>query len=58
LLFVWERVRDILPQVRENFKDPVAYRNLETVAQSFITWMKAQSPESYTAFSNRVRGIA
>ena len=56
LLFVWERVRDILPQVRENFKDPQAYRNLETVAQSFIAWMKAQAPESYPAFSNRVRG--
>ena len=58
LLFVWERLQDILPQVRENFKDPVAYRNLETVAQSFVTWMKAQSPEAYTAFSNRVRGVA
>ena len=57
LLFVWERVRDILPQVRENFKDPQAYRNLETVAQSFIAWMKAQAPESYPAFSNRVRGV-
>ena len=58
LLFVWERVRDILSQVRENFKDPLAYRNLETVAQSFIAWMKTQAPESYPAFSNRVRGVA
>jgi hypothetical protein len=58
LLFVWERVRDVLPQVRENFKDPLAYRNLETVAQSFISWMKTQAPDAYTAFSNRVRGVA
>ena len=58
LVFVWERVRDILPQVRETFKDPLAYRNLETVAQSFIAWIKTQAPESYPAFSNRVRGTA
>jgi hypothetical protein len=58
LLFVWERLRDVLPQIRESFKDPAAYRNLETVAQSFIVWMKAQSPECYSAFSNRVRGVA
>src|SRR5262245_13048780 len=58
LLFVWERLRDVLPHIRETFKDPVAYRNLETVAQSFIAWMKAQSAESYSALSNRVRGVA
>lgn len=58
LLLVWERLRDVLPQLRETNKDPVAYRNLEGVAQSFIAWMKAQSPDSYTAFSNRIRGTA
>ncbi|MBM3803310.1 MAG: hypothetical protein FJW26_13495 [Acidimicrobiia bacterium] len=58
LLLVWERLRDVLPQLPETNKDPVAYRNLEVVAQSFIAWMKAQSPDSYTAFSNRIRGTA
>src|SRR5215510_2762950 len=58
LLFVWERLRDVVPHIRESFKDPAAYRNLETVAQSFIGWLKAQSAESYSAFSNRVRGVA
>jgi len=58
LLFVWERLRDVLPQIRESIKDPAAYRNFEIVAQSFIAWMKAQSPDAYNALSNRVRGVA
>jgi len=56
LLFVWERIRDLVPQLRERLADPSAYRNLETVANSFIQWMKSQSPETYPAFLNRVRG--
>lgn len=58
LLFVWERIRDLIPQVRETYLDPTASRNMETVAQSYIAWLKSQSPDAYTAFSNRVRGIA
>ena len=58
LLFVWEKVRELLPQVRETYADPTVSRNMETVAQSYIAWLKSQSPEAYTAFSNRVRGVA
>ena len=58
LLFVWERIRDLIPQVRETYLDPTASRNMETVAQSYIAWLKSQSPDAYPAFSNRVRGIA
>lgn len=56
LLFVWERIRDLVPERRERFQDPTAYRNLEIVAQAFIQWMKNQGPEVYAAFSKRVRG--
>ena len=58
LLFAWERVRDLVPQAREANKDPLLYSNLETVAQSFISWMNSKAPESYVAFSNRVRGVS
>jgi hypothetical protein len=56
LLFVWERLSSVLPQVRELANDPALYRNLEKVALSFIEWMKTNSAESYPAFSARVRG--
>jgi hypothetical protein len=57
LLFAWEKIRDLVPQVREAFKSPHIYKNLETVANSYITWMSAQAPEAYAAFSARVRSL-
>ena len=55
LLFVWERLRDVLPLYRERAKDPASFENLETVATSFIAWWNAKSPGAYEAFSRRVR---
>ena len=56
ILFVWERVRDLIPLVREAEKDPTAYSNLEKVSVAFISWMNSRAPEAYGAFSARVRG--
>ncbi len=56
LLFVWERVRDIVPQMREKRKNPSFVKNLETVAETFIQWMNKRAPESYGTFSKMVRG--
>jgi hypothetical protein len=36
LLLVWERIRDIVPAVRESFQNPNLARNLETVANTMI----------------------
>jgi hypothetical protein len=56
MLFVWERIRDILPRMREARKNPFWMKNVETVADSFIQWMKKRAPEGYDAFSAMVRG--
>lgn len=56
LLFVWERIGALLPQMRETYKDPNFAKNLETVAGDYINWMNRRSPEAYVAFSARVRG--
>lgn len=56
MLFVWERIRDLVPEVRQAYKSPHMLKNMETVANAFIQWMKKQSPETYPAFSARVRG--
>ena len=55
LLFVWEKVRDIVPQVRAAHKDDFILKNLETVANSFIKWMEGQAPEAYNAYKDRLR---
>jgi L-rhamnose mutarotase len=54
LLFVWERIRDIVPALREAFKNPKLAKNLETVANAMIEEEKRQG--SYEAFSAMVRG--
>jgi hypothetical protein len=56
LLFVWERVRDILPRVREVNKHPRELKNLEEAAAAYISWWNHTSPGAYDAFCKRVRG--
>ncbi|HUS05906.1 MAG TPA: hypothetical protein VMZ52_06415 [Bryobacteraceae bacterium] len=53
LLFCWERIRDVVPGLREMFKNPNFLKNLEAVAAKFIQKM---GPETYQGFSARVRG--
>jgi hypothetical protein len=56
LLLVWERMRDILPALREKNSDAFAYSNLETVAQAYVVYLDRRSPGTYAAFSTRQRG--
>jgi hypothetical protein len=56
LLFVWERIRDIVPGIRETTGDGLAAAGIEAVARDFIVWWETRSPGSYAAFSKRVRG--
>ena len=57
MLFVWERFKHLLPETRNRYKNPTLYRNLETVANSYIQWMNRNAPEAYEALSARVRGM-
>ena len=56
LLFCWERVRDVLPELREQNKNPSMLKNLEAVAQMYIEHMQRIGPDTYSSFSARVRG--
>ena len=59
LLFVWERIRPIVPGFRELMKNPHAWQNLETVANAYIKHMEAKSPGAHAAFQQMVRqGVA
>jgi hypothetical protein len=57
LLFVYERIRQLLPQAREASKNPMALQNLETVAQGHLRWLEKGAPEFYPIFSERVRNL-
>ena len=56
LLFVWERIRDIVPAAREAFMLPRELTNLEEAATAYISWWNHTAPGAYDAFSKRVRG--
>ena len=57
LLLVWERVRDILPEMRQANKNPGSWKNLELVATKFIQHLNTTDPVTYPAFSARIRGM-
>ena len=56
MLFVWERVRDIMPTLRDTYKHPRELKNLEDAATAYIAWWNAHAPGAYDAFTKRVRG--
>jgi L-rhamnose mutarotase len=55
LLFCWERIRDVVPTVREMNKNPYQFKNLEAISKEFIAYLETAGPEAYPAFSKRVR---
>jgi hypothetical protein len=55
-LFVWERVRDVVPELRKAFGNPIELKHLELISEAYIQWWRAQAPAAYEAFSKRVRG--
>ena len=56
LLLVWERARELTLKLRVARKNPMLWKNLETVANAFIAQMNKQGPETYAAFAARVKG--
>ena len=54
ILFCYERLRAILPAMRERNKDPRYFRNLETVAEDYIAWYEEQAPGAHEAFAARI----
>jgi hypothetical protein len=55
LLLVWERMRDVLPVVREQYHDPHLWGHLEKVGNEYAAAFRARSQEAYDAFLKRVK---
>ncbi len=45
LLFIWEKVRRIAPELREVNKNPLFWAHLEQVANDFVSFLSPQAPE-------------
>jgi hypothetical protein len=51
MLLFWLRMKPIINEVRTAYKDPNAWKNLETVAEMYARYM---GPEVFEAFAARV----
>ena len=56
LLFVYERMRTLIPEFRTSRSNPFLYGELDKAANEMIEWLNSQSPDTYPAFSKMVRG--
>jgi hypothetical protein len=43
---IWEKVRHLVPGLREARKNPLAWKNLETLARKYEQWMATRAPEA------------
>ncbi len=41
---VWQKVKGVTPALREKFKDPHLWENLQTLAEKYEKWVTARSP--------------
>jgi hypothetical protein len=55
VVFVWEKLRMALPEIREVGKNPTQYRHLEEVAAEFIEYMNENAPGWYDTMSANLR---
>lgn len=54
LLLVWERLRDVLPEIRARYQDPLYLTHLETVGNEFAEYFAGRSGDGYAAFVKRI----
>jgi hypothetical protein len=52
----WDKVRNFAPTLRENFKNPYLWKNLETLAEKYEQWMSKRAPEALDSQRKRLRG--
>ncbi len=55
---VWQKTKTLAPGMRERFKNPDLWRNLEGLAQNYEKWQETRAPGAIEAFRERLRMAA
>ena len=55
--FVWEKIKALVPPLRESFKNPEAWKNLERLAASYEKYMAKAAPEAIDAMRKRLIAV-
>jgi len=58
LLFTWEKIKDVVPELRKTFNNPKYLANMEAVAKAAIDMMNRGNPKAYETFSARVKAMS
>lgn len=58
MLGVWERLRGLVPGMREFTKNPHMFRNLEIVGEAYVKWFASHGPEAYPTFQTMMKTLA
>ena len=51
----WEKVRQLAPAFRDSRKNPLVWKNLETLAHKFEQWMATRAPEALEVHRKRLK---
>ena len=57
LLFLWVRLQDLLPRLRELYQNPTSLKNVEQLAGAFVDWWESRAPGAYASFAARINQI-
>jgi hypothetical protein len=55
---IWDKVRNVAPTLREKNKNPMVWKNLETLAEKYEQWMAKRAPEALDSLRQRLAGSA
>ena len=55
LWLTWEKVRQLAPRLREARKNPIVWKNLETLAHKYEQWIAARAPEALEVQRKRLK---
>jgi hypothetical protein len=55
---VWEKIKAMAPIMRERNKNPMYWKNLETLAGKYVEWMAKRAPEALENLRQRLAGSA
>ena len=55
---IWDKVRSVAPTLREKNKNPMVWKNLETLAEKYEGWMAKRAPEALESLRQRLAASA
>jgi hypothetical protein len=55
---IWDKIRNVAPAMREKYKNPLVWKNLETLAEKYEQWMAKRAPEALDSVRQRLAGSA